>query len=220
MTRCDTGHVAESAGSQAQQRGVLFGSVAGQPHQCRRSQVGYVTDHGHDLIVAVGRQGHDVGTQLGDDRCHLAERVVSGRRRRSQHPHRAFEHRRVGAVEAIELATRHWVTADEAWVVDRRGDSTLHAAHIGDETGRFGESTLDLVDDGEHGRGNERDVGIGVESVGIDGPDGEGPLDPQRVEIVAGHVPSTVAKRERDRTTHQTETGHVGTTSAVHGRSA
>ena len=68
MAAGDAGHVAEAAGGQAQQRGVLLGAVGGQAHQRRRGEVRHVADDGDELVVAVGRQRDDLGAELGDDR--------------------------------------------------------------------------------------------------------------------------------------------------------
>ena len=87
----------------------------------------------------------------------------------------------VGAVEAVELAAGHRVAADEAGVVDGGGDRALDAADVGDDAGGLGERPLDLVGDGEHGHGDERDVGAGVEPGGVDAAPGDGVLGP------AGH---------------------------------
>ena len=81
MTGGDAGHVAEAAGGEAQQRGVLLGAVAGQAHQRRRGEVRHVADDGDDLVVAIGGQGDDIGAELGDDRGDRGERAVGGGRR-------------------------------------------------------------------------------------------------------------------------------------------
>ena len=63
MPAGDAGHVAEAARGEAQQRGVLLGAVGGQPHQRRRGQVRNVADHRDDLVVALRREGDDIGTE-------------------------------------------------------------------------------------------------------------------------------------------------------------
>ena len=55
VARRDAGHVAEAAGGQAQQGGVLLGPVVGQRHQRGRRQVGHVAHDGHEAVVALGR---------------------------------------------------------------------------------------------------------------------------------------------------------------------
>jgi hypothetical protein len=133
VTGSDSGHVAEPAGGESQQRGMLLGTVAGQSHQRCRSEMGHMADDCHHLIVAVGRERHDIGSELGDHGRHPGERAVGSRARRSQHPHCAFEHRSVGAVEAFELAACHRVPTDEPGIVDCAGDTTLDAADVGDQ---------------------------------------------------------------------------------------
>ena len=132
----DAGHVAKPAGGQPEQRRMLLGTVAGQAHQRRRGEVRHMTDDRDDLVVAIGGQGDDVGTELGDDRCDLAERAVGGGAVGVSTHTAPFEHRRIRAVETLELTTGHRVTADETRVVDGRGDPALHAADIGHEPRR------------------------------------------------------------------------------------
>ena len=67
------------------------------------------------------------------------------------------------------------MAADEAGVVDGRGHRSLDAADVGDDTGGLGERPLDLVGDGLHGHGDERDLGPGVEPDGVDAPPRAGP---------------------------------------------
>ena len=61
------------------------------------------------------------------------------------------------------------------WPPTNRGSSmaaqiaALDTADIGDQPGGLGERPLDLIDDRQHRRGDERDVGVGVEAGGIDG---------------------------------------------------
>ena len=74
----DAGHVAEAAGGQPQQRRVLLGALVGQAHERRGGEVGHVGHHGHERVVAIGRQGDDVGAEVGDHRAHARRR----RRRR------------------------------------------------------------------------------------------------------------------------------------------
>ena len=74
----DAGHVAEPAGGQAQQGGVLLGAVGGDAHQAGGGQVGHVADDGDHLVVAVRRHRHDLGAELGDDAGDVGERHVVG----------------------------------------------------------------------------------------------------------------------------------------------
>ena len=57
---------------------------------------------------------------------------------------------------------------------------------------------LDLVGEGQHRRGDERDLGIGVEPDRVDDPALEGPLGHHRVEIVAADVPAALAQGDGD----------------------
>ena len=78
MAAGDAGHVAEPAGGQAQQRGVLLGPVGGDAHQARRREVRHVADDGDHLVVALGRHRHDLGAELGDDATATAANVCVG----------------------------------------------------------------------------------------------------------------------------------------------
>ena len=63
MSTGDAGHVAEPTGGEAQQRGVLVGTVGGEPHQACRGQVGHVTDDGDHLVVALRGHRHHLGAE-------------------------------------------------------------------------------------------------------------------------------------------------------------
>ena len=180
LTAGDAGHVAEPAGGEAQQGGVLLGAVGGDAHQARRREVRHVADDGDHLVVAVGRHGDDLGAELGDDLGDGGERGVGRAGRRREDPDGAAEHRPVGAVEPVELAARHRVAADEARVVDRLGDRALDAADVGDDAVGLGERPLDLVGDGQDGDGDERQLGARVEPGGVDDVASERLVGPAR----------------------------------------
>ena len=63
MAGGDAGHVAEAAGGQAQQRGVLLGALAGQAHERGRGEVRHVGDDRDQRVVALGRQRDHVGAE-------------------------------------------------------------------------------------------------------------------------------------------------------------
>ena len=119
-----------------------------------------------------GRHRHDLGAELADDDGDGGERGVVGAGHRREDPGGAAEHGAVGAVEPVELAAGHRVAADEAGVVDGLGDRALDAADVGDDAAGLGERPLDLIGDGEHGDGHERDAGGGVEPGGVDASPG------------------------------------------------
>ena len=54
MAAGDAGHVAESAGGQPQQGGMLGCPVGGEAHQARRGEMWHVADDGDHLVVAIG----------------------------------------------------------------------------------------------------------------------------------------------------------------------
>ena len=53
----DPGHVAEAAGRQLEQGGVLLADPAGQVHEGGRGQVRHVGHHGHQRVVLLGGRG-------------------------------------------------------------------------------------------------------------------------------------------------------------------
>ena len=63
MAAGDAGHVAEPAGGEAQQGGVLVGPVGGESHQARRGEVRHVADDGDHLVVALRRHRHHLGAE-------------------------------------------------------------------------------------------------------------------------------------------------------------
>ena len=60
----DARHVAEPAGRQAQQGAMLGCPVIGHPHERRGGEVRHVGDDSHEGVVVIGRQRHDVGSEL------------------------------------------------------------------------------------------------------------------------------------------------------------
>ena len=53
-----TGHVAETTGGEAEQRGVLLGTRAGETHQGRRGEMWHVADDGDQMVVTFGVDRH------------------------------------------------------------------------------------------------------------------------------------------------------------------
>ena len=74
----DPGHVAEATGGEAQQCGVLLGTVAGETHQGRRGEVRHVADDGDQVVVTFGVDRHDLGAERSDDARDGGERGVVG----------------------------------------------------------------------------------------------------------------------------------------------
>lgn len=191
----DAGHVAKAAGGKPQQRGVFLAAVAGQAHQRGGGEVRHVADDRDHLVVALGRQCNHVGTEIGDDGGHRAEGAVGRRSSGGEHPHGAFEHAAVGAVETVELAAGHRVATHEARVVDAAGKGPLHAADIGDQAIRVGQRPLHLVDQREHGGGHEGDLGVGVQPGSGDEAHRQGLRHLGWVVVVAVHRPATIGER-------------------------
>ena len=69
------------------------------------------------------------------------------------------------------------MATDEASVVDGRAQGSFDAADVGHDSGRRLEGLLDGVLRGQHRHGDERDVGTGVDSTGVDAPPAEGVVD-------------------------------------------
>ena len=164
-------------------------------HQRRRGEVRHVADDGDDLVVAVGRQGHHLGAELGD---HAATRpkvrpsVCGGgcraptRRRRTSTP--SAPSSPSSSLPAI------------GWPPTKRGSSNasaiaaLDAADVGDDAGGLGQRPLDLIGDRQHGHGDERDRGLGVEPGGVDRTHLRAP-----VRAVAGSTSSPLTCQPRSR---------------------
>ena len=172
-----------------------------------------MTDHGHHLIVAVGRKRHHVGPQFRHHRRHGAEGGVVGGAAGREHPHGALEHAAVSSVEPFEFAAGHRVTADEPGVVDGLGHAVLHAADVGDQTVRVGQYSLHLVDQREHGGGDECDFGARIEALHRDEAEIDSLLGTTGQLVVAAHMPAALGEGARDGTPDETETGHVRPTS-------
>ena len=127
-----------------------------------------------------------------------------------RHPHGALEHRRIGTLEALQLAAGHRVPTDEAGVVDGRAHRALDAADVGHEPGGLGERPLDLVGDRLHRYGDERDLGSGVEPHGIDTSARQGRVEPSPLDLVTRDVPAGGPQGKRDRAPDEAQADHVG----------
>ena len=82
---------------------LTLAEVGGQGHQGGRCQVGHVGHHRHEVVVAVGRQRHEVGTEADDDRLDRGEGGRVGGRGGRQDPGRTSEQLRVGPVGTLLL---------------------------------------------------------------------------------------------------------------------
>ena len=101
------------------------------------------------------------------------------------------------------------MAADETCVVDGLGDGTLHTAHVGDQPVRLGEHPGHLVDEGEHRRRDERDLGVGIEPARGDDAHPLGLLEAVRAVVVTGDVPAALGEGARDRAADEPEARHV-----------
>ena len=157
---------------------VLLGPLVGQAHQRGRGEVRHVRHHGDQRVVALGREGDHLGAERRHDRRARARRPASsvlavGR----EHPHRALEQVGVGAVDALLLGAGHRVAADEAGVGRRRRRSSAFTLPTSvtmpgwpPAAARAASAAI-----GAHGRGDERDLGVGVEADGVERAELEGP---------------------------------------------
>ena len=209
MAGGDAGHVPEAAGRQPQHGRMVGGGVGGQGHERRRGQVGHVGDHGHQLVVAFGRHGHHVGAERGDHGPEPGEGLRVGGAGRGQDPGGTLEQLAVGAVDAFLLGAGHRVAPDEAGMGHRRDDGGLHAGHIGDDAAR-GDRPDGLAGDGAGRCGDEGDLGVGIATDGVEGPELEGPGRPRLVLVEAGDVPAPLAQGQPERASDQPGSDHRG----------
>jgi hypothetical protein len=203
-------HVAKAAGGEAQQRSMFLGTFARETHQRGRGEVRNVADHRDELIVALGAQCNDLGTERRDDGCHLREHGVVTVGARREHPDRPLEQVGLGAVESVEFRSRHRVPTDEPGVGGGRADGRLDTADVGDGAIRLGECPLDLVGSDQHRHRHERDLGPVVEADGVHDATVECCRCRRGVDVLAAHVPAPLPKGQRDRTTDQPEADHIG----------
>ena len=117
----------------------------------------------------------------------------------------------VGAIEPFQLAAGHRVPADEARIVDRGAERALDAADVGDRAARSLEGLFHLVVGGEHRHGDERDLGVRVESNGLDTSPGERVSDPLRRDVLAMDMPAVFTEPEGDGPADQAQSDDVGT---------
>ena len=207
MSGGDTGHVAEPAGREPQQGGVLFGPGAGRVHERGGDEVRHVGHHGHQPVVVGGRQHQHVGPEAHHHALQPVEGPEIGGCRRGQHPHGPLEEFGVGAVEADLLGAGHGVSPDEARVVRLLHDRRLDPAHVGHDEIRvsplLAEETTGNVGHGG-GRGcDERDLGVAIVAGCVDHLPLERLTDPALVGVEPGHVPSPSPQPEGDRPTDQ-----------------
>ena len=207
MSGGDPRHVAEPAGREAQQGGILFGPGAGRVHERGGDEVRHMGHHGHQPVVVGGRQHQDVGPEAHHHALQPVEGPEVGGCRRGQHPDGPLEEIGVGAAEADLLGACHGVSPDEARVVrlfDDRGLDPTHVAH--DEVGvsliLAKQTAGDLGDGGGRGR-HECDLGLTIVTDCVDHLPLERLTDPALVGVEPGHVPSTPPQPQGDRPADQ-----------------
>ena len=179
---------------------VLLGPLVGQAHQRGRGEVGHVGHHGHQRVVALGRQRHHLGAERRHHRPHRRVGRGVGVGRRRQHPHGALEQVGVGAVDALLLASRpsggRRRSGGRPTAVD---DRRLHAADVGDDAAPRVEARRGLVGDGADRRGDEGQLGVGVVADRVEGAELERPRRPGRRRGRAGDVPAPRPQGQPDR---------------------
>ena len=187
------GHVPEAAGGEAQQRRLGVSGLGRESHQGGGGEVRHVGDHRHELVVAIGRERHQVGAEAADDRLDPGEGGRVGQRRRREHPGRADEQLRVGSVGALLLRPGHRVAADEARVCD--GAATIGAftpptsvtTSSPDRSSRSRLVTSPAMADDR--RRHECDAGEVVDTELVDRSELVGALGSGLVEVVPGDLP-------------------------------
>ena len=200
VPRGDAGHVPEAAGGQAQQRPVLLAALVGQPHQRGRRQVGHVRHDRHQLVVAVGRQGDDLGPQRADDLADLGERAGVGALGGGEHPGGALEQVGGGALDALLLGAGHRVAAHEAGVGHGVDDRRLDPAHVGDDA-----RSSRRAPGGPRRPRRRTGVATNVTSAAGSSPTASSAPSARAlsthdgVGVAAGHVPAAAAQAQADR---------------------
>ena len=167
-------------------------------HQCGCGEMRNVAHDGHDTVVTIGVERHHFGAERTDDPHHLGERRVVTVLYRCQHPDGAVEQIGMGTVEAVQLAARHRVPADESGVVDttgRSGPFTLPTSVTTPTVSVSARFTWSVAS--QHGHGDEGDLCIRIQAGSVDHPPRQGFADGVVMSIVALDVPATGTRRAR-----------------------
>ena len=185
---------------------MLFGPPVGQPHQGGGREVRNVRDHGDERVVAVGGHDDDLGAERRHDPSDFRKRLVVGRLRRAEDPHRAAEHVGERPVEAVLFTARHGVSGDEAGIIDERGDRTLDTPHIGDDRGAGGQSRTGELGDDVDGRGDDGEIALAEFATGVDRSGLDGRRDPVGIVIHTDDLPPRLAQCHAHGPTDQADT--------------
>ena len=161
-------------------------------------------------VVALGFEAHDLGPQLAHCGRHGGECIVGRVGGRSEHPHRSYEHLGVGAIETVEFATSHRMTGHESRVGDRPSQSRLDTAHVGHDTGRVAQRSLDFSAQRLGWNRHERDRGIGSQARLVNDSALPSYGDACVVDIGSVDVPAALGQRQSDRSPDEAEAKDVG----------
>jgi len=219
----DAGHVAEAAGGQPQQGGVVLGPLVGEGHQGGRGEVRHVGHHRHEAVVGGGGHRHHLGPEIGHDRGHGGERRIGGVGPGGEDPHRTGEHVGVGALEPDQLGAGHRVAGHETGVVDGRRDRRLDRADVADQPGGGGQCGGDRLGQRADRGGDKGDLGVAIEAGPVDHAERHRLFGAALGAVLAVHDPAATAQGDRDRPADQPETDDVGPprragSGAAHGR--
>ena len=196
MAAGDAGHVAEAAGGQPQQGGVLLGAVGGErPSGVAAVRCGTWLTTATTWSWRSGDSATHLGAELRDHAGDRGERCVVGARRSGVSTHTApLNIVAVGAVEPVELAAGHRVAADEAGVVARPRTSRAFTLPTSVTTPSVSASAR-FTWSATASTGTATNVisASRIEAGGVDDAAARSAsLDSCRVEVVAGDVPAAL----------------------------
>ena len=161
---------------------------------------------GHHGVVALRRDGHDLGAEGRDDGPDLGVGVAVGALDRREHPGATLEEISPRSVDPLQLTSGHGVPAHVARIGHEVEHGGLHAAGVGDEPGRLDQGLRDRVVDHPDGSGDECDGHVDgpVGRDSIDGAELEGPLQVDRVPVASEDRPPATTQRQADRAPDET----------------
>ena len=200
-------------------RRVGVGGFGGEPHEGGGGQVRHVGDDRHEVVVAVGRECHQVGTQAGYDGLDRRKgpRVGRGRRREDPGRHRRTapgrHHRGPPAPIPPSGARRQSAGGEISETIGPFTPPTSVTTRLAGLV--HGEQGVDLGGDRRHRGGHERDGGEVVHAELVDRPELPSAPCPGLIEIAPGDMPSLRPQGERDRGPHEPEAGHLRTARTV-----
>ena len=160
----------------------------------------------------------NVGPEGTHHRCDVGKCLVVCCLGWGEDPGRTDKHRRVGSLDALLLASCHWMTGDKAPMVDLVNDRALDRADVGHDPAGEAETLLHRRHNLEGRDSDEGDLGLGIDAFSFASRGCQRLIHPVGVDVGTRHVPPAFDERLADAGSYHAKPYDVGTSLLRHRR--